>query len=339
MASTLTPAEKRDLEKLFHMGTGYVLGLSNRTFQELILDVTGLDIDDGRIGGSGSKANRLRHFWNTQPSHIVGTVVRSLVDYVEEESSLKERCQAIASRLLAGHRTIKSSDESRIWGERGYRVFLSHKSEVKAETAALKNKLEVYGVTAFVAHADIEPTAEWQGEIENALATMNAFVALMTESFHDSNWTDQEVGYALSRRVPIIAAKMGLDPYGFIGKFQALPCSWETAPVSIVKLLIRQPAMLAAYLDAVSRCTGFEQGNSLSEILPSVKSLTETQVESLVSSFNRNLQLQGSYGFRGSWTSQFGPGLGKHLSRITGKNYVIRESPKSSVILRIQIED
>jgi hypothetical protein len=337
--SVLTPVEKRDLEKLFHMGTGYVLGLSNRTFRELILEVTGLDIDDERIGGSGSKANRLRHFWNTQPSHIVGTVVRSLVDYVEEESSLKERCQAIASRLVAGHRTIKSSDESRIWGERGYRVFLSHKSEVKAHTAALKDKLELYGISAFVAHADIEPTEEWQREIENALATMNAFVALMTKNFHDSNWTDQEVGYALSRHVPIIAAKMGLNPYGFIGKFQALPCSWETAPVSIVKLLIRQPAMLDAYVDAVSRCRGYEHGNYLSEILPSIKSLADPQVESLVSSFNRNLQLQGSFGFNGSYESKFGPGLGKHLSRITGKNYVIGKAPKSSIILRIQIED
>jgi hypothetical protein len=168
-----------------------------------------------------------------------------------------------------------STDEIRIWGDSGYRVFLSHKSEVKAETGGLKKNLELYGISAFVAHADIEPTEEWQKEIENALMTMQAFVALMTPQFHDSKWTDQEVGYALARGVPLIAAKMGLDPYGFIGKFQALPCTWDEAPVSIVKLLLRQPVMLDAYVSAVGRCASFDDGNSLSKVLPSIRATSE----------------------------------------------------------------
>jgi hypothetical protein len=77
--AALTPREKRDLEELFGMGSGYVLNFSNRSFQEFILDVTGLNIDDEAIGSSGTKANRLRHFWNTQPDHIVGTLLKSLL--------------------------------------------------------------------------------------------------------------------------------------------------------------------------------------------------------------------------------------------------------------------
>jgi hypothetical protein len=328
--AALNPVEKRDLEKLFEMRGGYVLTFSDRTFREFILDVTGLDIDDKQIGGAGSKAIRLRYFWSTQPDPVVGTLLRNLVEYVENESPLKEKGRAIAKRLLGGYRQIKSSDESRIWSENCYRVFLSHKAKVKVETSALKDKLEICGISAFVAHADIEPTKEWQEEIENALETMHAFVALMTEDFHDSKWTDQEVGYALARHVPIIAAQMGLNPYGFIGKFQALPCSWDDAPVSIVKLLIKQPMMLEAYVNAVSRCKSYENGNLLSTIFPSIKSLTGPQTESLVSSFNDNIQLQGSYGFSGNWPSKFGPGLARHLSRITGNEYAISKSPKTS---------
>ena len=67
---------------------------------------------------------------------------------------------------------------------------------------------------------------------------MDAFVALLTEGFHDSLWTDQEVGFALSRGVPILAVRLGKDPYGFIGKFQALSCDWADAPKKIVGLLI-----------------------------------------------------------------------------------------------------
>jgi TIR domain len=331
--ATLTLLEKRELEKFLQMGGGYVLGFSNRTFQEVVLESTGLGIDDEQIGGVGSKANRLRHFWNTQPDNVVGTLVGTLIDYVEEDSPLKAKCRTIATRLLSGHKQVNSADELSIWGgSGGYRVFLSHKAAVKVETSALKDKLEVCGISAFVAHADIEPTKEWQQEIENALASMHAFVALMTPDFHDSKWTDQEVGYALARGVPIIAAKMGLDPYGFIGKFQALPCSWDDAPVSILKHLVKQPTMLDAYLRAVSRCTSYDNGNLLSKILKNIKSLSDVQVQSLISSFNNNIQLQGSFGFNGTWTSSFGHGIGDHLSRLTGKKYEISKSGKTSTL-------
>src|SRR5208283_1859713 len=119
----------------------------------------------------------------------------------------------------------------------------------------------------FVAHEDIHPTTEWQNEIENALFSMDAFVALMTQEFHDSLWTDQEVGVAFGRGVPIIAVKLGRDPYGFIGKFQALSCSWDKADKELVKILVKYDGMLSAYIKAVEDCPSFEQGNILAEIL------------------------------------------------------------------------
>ena len=86
--------------------------------------------------------------------------------------------------LVSGTREILPDATKRIWGDDGFRVFLSHKSEVKKETAALKDKLQLFGISCFVAHEDIFPTKAWQDEIENALASMDAFVALMTEKLH-----------------------------------------------------------------------------------------------------------------------------------------------------------
>lgn len=323
--SGLTLIEKRTLEKFLQMASGYVLDFSNRTFQEFVLESAGLDIDQGEVGGSGSKANRLRFFWSNQPDHVVGKLLRDLTDYVETDSPLKEQCRAIASRLLSGHRLATATDQERIWGSRGYRVFLSHKSEVKKETAQLKEGLDLFGISAFVAHADIKPTRQWQEEIENALASMHAFVVLLTKEFHDSNWTDQEVGYALARGVPMIVVKLGRDPYGFIGKFQALSCSWDQAPTEVAKLLIAQPRMLDAYIEAVSKCRNYDHGNALSKVLPVVQTLTETQAEQLVSAFNESTQLQGSFGFNGRREWKFGPGLASHLSRATGKPYALKE--------------
>jgi len=51
---------------------------------------------------------------------------------------------------------------------------------------------------------------------------MDALLALMSEDFHQSAWTDQEVGVAIGRGVPVIPVRRGTNPYGFIGKYQAL---------------------------------------------------------------------------------------------------------------------
>jgi hypothetical protein len=42
-------------------------------------------------------------------------------------------------------------------------------------------------------------------------------------------WAQQEVGFAVARRVKIISFKMGEDPTGFISKHQALPRLNRTA--------------------------------------------------------------------------------------------------------------
>lgn len=230
--------------------------------------------------------------------------------------------------MKKSRKSLPGDVERRIWGDEGYRVFLSHKAEVKRKAARLKERLALFGISAFVAHADIRPGQEWQAEIERALASTDAFVALLTVKFHDSNWTDQEVGYALARGVPRIAVKLGRNPYGFIGKFQALACDWTEAPLELVKFLIKQPHMVDAYINAVPKCSSFDEGNMLSQAFPCIQALTEEQAQKLVFAFNKNSQLQGSYGFNGTKDWKFGPGLAAHLTRLTGKKHLATESAK-----------
>jgi hypothetical protein len=61
----LSYIEKRHLEKILGMGSGYVLDFSNRTFEEFVVDSTGKNIYDEKYSSAGgSKANRLRAFWD-----------------------------------------------------------------------------------------------------------------------------------------------------------------------------------------------------------------------------------------------------------------------------------
>lgn len=85
------------------------------------------------------------------------------------------------------------------WRKGMLRVFVTHLSTYKEFAGNLQVCLLTYGISCFVAHNDIEPTLEWQTEIETALATCDALVALMHATFHTSNWTDQEMGFAMGR--------------------------------------------------------------------------------------------------------------------------------------------
>lgn len=223
--------------------------------------------------------------------------------------------------LLDGQRDVAPDATKRIWGDEGFRVFLSHKSEVKKETAALKEGLRLFGISCFVAHEDIHPTKAWQDEIENALASMEGFVALMTEDFHNSNWTDQEVGYAIARGVQIIAVRLGKDPYGFIGKFQGLSSTWQLAVEDIVKIMIKNDQMLNAYIQALRNCKNWDSGNVLAKALPGIDKLTSSQIDALVAAYNETSELRGSFGFNGTKPRIYGPGLVSYLNSFGSRQY------------------
>ena len=88
-------------------------------------------------------------------------------------------------------------------------------------------ELAYRGIAGFVAHEDIEPSLEWQAEIELGLRSMHALAAILTPEFHASNWTDQEVGCTGARQSWCCRCNMA-SPYGFRGKFQALKGNFKT---------------------------------------------------------------------------------------------------------------
>lgn len=126
-----------------------------------------------------------------------------------------------------------------IWKGNHLRLFLSHRDEYKKFAHAFAKVIEPYGVSVFVAHDAILPMKEWQKEIRIGLSTMEAMLVLLTDDFHDSSWTDQEIGFALGRDIPVICLKVGhIDPKGFVGFAQAVRSSLENIG-DAVPLVIR----------------------------------------------------------------------------------------------------
>ncbi|KVT64109.1 abortive infection family protein [Burkholderia ubonensis] len=85
--ANLSSIEKRKLERLLGMSSGYVLNFSDRTFSMFFEEHTGLDIDSAKYRAnlsSGSKANRMRGFWTIEPDHIVAKVLLAMIEHANE---------------------------------------------------------------------------------------------------------------------------------------------------------------------------------------------------------------------------------------------------------------
>src|ERR1039458_1158234 len=115
--ANLTTNDKQVLEKLFQMGAGYVLNFSDRTFGEFFRDDLSVDIYDQQYNyASGSKANRLRGFWQFAHDPLVAQSIEKLIAYLETQVLLGSlKSHDFPSELIQrGH---QRSEERRVGKE------------------------------------------------------------------------------------------------------------------------------------------------------------------------------------------------------------------------------
>jgi len=209
---------------------------------------------------------------------------------------------------LAAHVGIEtspraSSIEPAFWLPGHFRLFLSHLAVHKDIATSLQAGFENFHISAFVAHRDIEPTKEWQEEIELALGTSDALVALLTEGFHSSKWTDQEIGFAMGRGLLIISVRLGEEPYGFIAKHQALQgkgASTGDLWLQIYEILRdhkqTQKRMVESLVHRFEQSDSFKHAKDNIALLEDVRYWDKRLSERLASAVNDNRQIRESFG-------------------------------------------
>lgn len=226
--------------------------------------------------------------------------VKEVLSSVPEETILQ-----IADELGITHTyAAPVKNETEFWSPGYFRLFLSHLSSFKKQTSQLQVVLRKYGISSFVAHEDIEPSKEWQVEIEGALQTMDALVALLMPGFRESNWCDQEVGVAVGRGVPVVPVRKGLDPYGFIGKYQGIQGAGKTigqVAEEIFFALVRNPRsnqkVILSLVSLISKSTVVKEALERLEILPRVKNLPTSALENLRKQVAENTVLSADKSF------------------------------------------
>ena len=269
---------------------------------------------------------RLKQDLNKATPEVENEYIRAVYVKAEDESDLYY--QASISFL---QKPQSMPQRTGLWKENCLRVFLSHRDKHKSIAHELANALEPFGMSVFVAHDAIKPMKEWEKEILNGLNTMEVMIVLLTDDFHESEWTNQEIGFALGKGIPIICVKIGtIDPKGFIGSKQALKASYEKITVAapnIHKSLVReigQEGRLKSifiesfilsenYIDAIAQ---------LKYLTQTTDSLTEKEFARIVEGYEQNDQLYGCAGIhnRGNWFKRYlesatGKKLDKSLDR------------------------
>ncbi len=255
---------------------------------------------------------------------------------VEEESDPEYQ----KSFTLAG-RTPIDPDTLSIWKPDRFRLFISHRDCHKEAAKNLADALEPYGISAFVAHDTIEPMSTWQEEIIKGLETMEVMLAFITDDFHDSSWTNQEVGFAHARNIPVVPLKLqAKDPEGFISNQQALRGDLNKPTMSISELY----KVLAEKLGNKDRLQGalitaFVESSCFNETIERFKCLdkvandiSEDEVSRIIDGFANNDQLHGC-GYLNNHPSR----LFNFLKKTTGRDCDI--VGKQSVILEVKPDD
>ena len=260
---------------------------------EETIDLVDLD-DQDRI------SEKIRDDLNRVNSEIENEYVKAVhIKMVDEYDS---KCQ---NSIPFSREPYARPKDVGLWEGKALRLFLSHRDQYKSCARKLAEALEPYGVSVFVAHNAIKPMKEWQKEILNGLKTMEVMLVLLTDDFHESCWTNQEIGFALAKGTPIICVKVGTtDPEGFIGSRQALKASLEEISdvASLVhsalineigqegrlkETLIEKFVNSESYPDTIS---------SLKRLMTTADHLNESELHRIIEGYAYNNQLYGCAG-------------------------------------------
>jgi hypothetical protein len=283
------------------------------------------------------------------PPEIFGKITLARKSDFEADllSKLKLCCQSIENEYI---NTVRFEDEDQndphfqnaisihdrpqinpntlsFWKPDHVRLFISHRDIHKVEAKTLANSLEEYGISSFVAHDTIEPMSTWQNEIVKGLETMEIMLVYLTDDFHESVWTNQEVGFALGRNIPVISLKLGVtDPRGFIGERQALKSNQHDTLQTVLDIytliaekLGNKHRLQTALINAFCVSHDFTKTkNRFDRMSRVVETLTEDDVTVITKAFHENSQLYKAWHLVSNNNR-----LIRFLNHVSGRNYEI----------------
>lgn len=223
------------------------------------------------------------------------SLIPEVIDYFDIDLWYQQKDPEKHKKIFISS-SIKSAD---FWKDGYVKMFVSHLSSNRERMSAMKLSLANWGISAFIAHEDIEASREWRDEVEAGLESMDILVAVVEPGFKESDWCVQEVGYALGRKIDIIPLRAGLDPFGFFGKYQGIQIKGkypEKVANEIAQTLLKKPQHRNMLLQSMSKAFATLQSKNKTELITLLDSwsmISDQQLKVLLeqaslSEFERN---------------------------------------------------
>jgi len=189
---------------------------------------------------------------------------------------------------LDKYQTITESD-SRL-------VFISYQTANKNVAGKLQGIFQEVGVSSFLAHEDIEVSAEWRERILEELGKATIIISLLSEEYFRSEWCVQESGIAAYRG--IISLHLSIDgniPRGFSSIIQSVRIDPEN--ITLVEIL---PGIVASdfdlgiqlILDTIGRSRSYRGAEAnFRLIIPYISRMSDQQKKELLEKAHSNGQI------------------------------------------------
>jgi NAD-dependent SIR2 family protein deacetylase len=215
----LSSIEKSKFEKLFDMNTGYVIDFSNRTLSEFIRENTGVEIYDSKYSyASGSKANRLRAFWQIETNQLVGQLLLNLLEYwmtkkeiynteiTVSERALYDQCVKIAERLTQdlSVNEEKAVEKISVSGNNELNVYISCSRKDQAIAKQIGSTLTSNRIKYWYTLRGPMLPVEQIRAVEEAIEKCQVVVLLLTSNYVQDTFCQSDINKAQSAGKPFI---------------------------------------------------------------------------------------------------------------------------------------
>jgi uncharacterized protein YqgQ len=128
-------------------------------------------------------------------------------------------------------------------------------------------------------------------------------ITLMTEDFHESGWTDQEVGIAMGLGRLIIPIGLGSKVYGFLSKYQWLKAKKmtpEEISLEIFNILkshtLSKKKFSEAIINKFESSFSFSSAKENTTLLEKLEYFDAELIKRIQNALNSNSQISDSYG-------------------------------------------
>ena len=201
-------------------------------------------------------------------------------------------------------------------------TFLSHAHADRVIARKLADELKNHAFDAFVAHEDIKLGDKWESTIFERIKKCDLFIAILSNNFHQAQYTDHEVGIAQGQGKTILPLSIDeTKPYGFMTQFQAKKISPEIDAKEVSEIFKEfMPKAFETKVDdnlinSLIYADSFREATNYTRKLSKHTEFSDAQINLIAKGFIDNDQLRGSY-TTAAWCVGF---LKKNIKKIDKK--------------------